>query len=206
MDESLLQSGSGLTNSDVHKRKLSPDDDFITKVATLVTERLSNPLQSARPVNTLWTNYNLSPPSTSVIGSVQTTPPLPFDVKRFKNDDNDSFDEKQLMKCVPPKFKKQASILLKQFDERGDELTWNSDGVIFIDQISIPQSNIYELFPYLFKVKHPKNLQGFEDFIQKIQEMGLSHLIHSASTSLKKPKEKEKVPKLETSKNWWFLD
>ena len=108
MDESLLQSGSGLTNSDVHKRKLSPDDDFITKVATLVTERLSNPLQSARPVNTLWTNYNLSPPSTSVIGSVQTTPPLPFDVKRFKNDDNDSFDEKQLMKCVPPKFKKQA--------------------------------------------------------------------------------------------------
>ena len=191
-----MQSGSGLSNP-----KQKTDEDFITKVATLVTERLSNPLQSARPVNTSWTNYNLSLPSTSVIGTVDTTPPLPFDIKRLKNDFNDSFDEKQLMKCVPTKFKKQAVTLLKQFNECGDELTWNSDGVIFVDQISIPQSNIFELFPYLFKIKHPKNLEGIDDFVQKIEEMGLGHLIHS-----KKPKEKDKVQKPEMPKNWWFLD
>ena len=44
-----------------------------------------------RPVNTQWSNYNLLPPSTAVIGSVNTTPPIHFDIKRQKNDENDSF-------------------------------------------------------------------------------------------------------------------
>ena len=78
------------------KRPFSDNDDtnFIAKVADLVSQRLQsaqNPLVNARPVNTSWTNYNLTPPSTSVIGNVNTTPPLHYDQKRFKNDANDSF-------------------------------------------------------------------------------------------------------------------
>ena len=82
-DSNLLQSGSG------SKRKLD-EDQFIHKVAHLVTKKL-NPLALARPVSSAWSNFDLSPPSTSVIGSADTTPPVHFDQKRMKNDANDSF-------------------------------------------------------------------------------------------------------------------
>ena len=90
-EDSLLQSGKGMTLP--LKRKFNTDV-FIAKVAKLVTKKLSTTaptLHNARPVNTGWTNFDLSPPSTSVIGSVNTTPPIHFDQKRQKNDDNDSF-------------------------------------------------------------------------------------------------------------------
>ena len=58
----------------------------------------------------------------------------------------------------------------------GNELTWSSTGIIYVDETSIPNSNIFELFPYLFRAKRPKGLIGFEDFCDKIVEMGLVRL------------------------------
>jgi hypothetical protein len=105
---------------------------------------------------------------------------------------------------VPQRHRRQAQILLQQFDKRGNELTWNSDGIIYVDQTSLPQSNIFLLFPYLFKMKHPKNLPAFEDFRKKIYDMGLDHLI------VKKYKAKAQSNQMSDSKkqsvNWWFLD
>jgi hypothetical protein len=109
-------------------------------------------------------------------------------------------DEQRLLKLVPSRFRRQAETLLNQFDQRGNELTWNSDGIIFVDQVSIPDSNIYQLFPYLFKMKHPKNLCGFEDFQKKIFDMGLQHLIVKRYN---KPQTKNSK---EATMNWWFLD
>ena len=92
---------------------------------------------------------------------------------------------------------------MEQFNSRGNELTWNSDGVIFIDQVSIPNSDIFLLFPYLFKAKHPKNLNGLQDFVQKIKEMGLDHLI---TVGIKKSTKNQDSPtKTGESVNWWFL-
>lgn len=111
-------------------------------------------------------------------------------------------DEKRLLKYVPSKYHRQATTLLKQFDNRGNELTWNSNGTIFIDQTSIPESNMFELFPNLFKPKKKKTLQGFEDFVQKISEMGLLHLTLQRSLT-------QKLNSLEMENknvNWWFLD
>lgn len=86
VEESLTQFGSGASLRD-------NDTDFIEKVATLVSQRLQthNPMSGARPVISGWTNYDLSPPSTSVIGNVNTTPPLRYDQKLKKNDSNDIF-------------------------------------------------------------------------------------------------------------------
>ena len=72
-------------------------------------------------------------------------PPVEFNNSVKKNDDNDKFDERRLLALVPKGQKKKAKYLLNQFNERGDELTWNSDGVIFVNQISVPGSNIFEL-------------------------------------------------------------
>jgi hypothetical protein len=113
-------------------------------------------------------------------------------------------DEERLLKLVPPRYRRQAQILINQFNIRGNELTWNSDGIIFIDQISLPNSNIYVLFPYLFKMKHPKDLNGFDDFTKKISEMGLDHLIVKRFKSV--PEQRVKNISKNTSVNWWFLD
>ena len=99
---------------------------------------------------------------------------------------------------------------MKKFDQRGNELTWNSDGIIFVDQTSIPNSDIYILFPYLFKKKHPKNLCGFQDFVQKISEMGLDHLIvESFSPVRKKEFSSERASSSEQSSkqssNYWYI-
>jgi hypothetical protein len=99
--------------------------------------------------------------------------------------------------------------LLQQFDKRGNELTWNSDGIIFIDQVSIPNSDIYILFPYLFKRKHPKNLAGFQDFVKKICDMGLGHLIVSGIDRMTKNKSLQSLSTDQSgqglSENWWYI-
>lgn len=124
-----------------------------------------------------------------------------------KNDLNDSFDETKLLSFVPKSKLKNAKELLQIFDDRSSELTWNSSGVIFIDQIAIPNSNIFYCFPFLFKQKPPKNLQGFNDFLNKIVDMGLSHYIavkHNKKIDLPQTnltdfnEKKDDVP-------WWYL-
>ena len=198
----LIQSGAG------HLKKNTNDEELIGRIVKLVTEQItnsSNPLKDARPVNTTWSNFDLSPPSTSVINSANTVPPIHFTQTRIKNDDNDSFDETRLLKTIPPRHRYQAQILLQQFNQRGVELTWNSDGVIFIDQTSIPQSNIFVLFPYLFKMKHPKDLPGFDDFLQKIQEMGLGHLTVKKIRSKKSEMNMNVNLNPKQSDNWWYI-
>ena len=49
-------------------------------------------------------------------------------------------DEERLLKLAPAKYRSQAAALIRQFQNRGNELTWNSDGVIFIDQVSMTKN------------------------------------------------------------------
>jgi len=81
------QQGSGSEKSKIHD---ITDPDFISKIAHLVKQQIG-PLSAARPVVTTWSNFDLTPPSTSVIGSVNTTPPLHYDNRQYKNDENDIF-------------------------------------------------------------------------------------------------------------------
>ncbi len=91
------------------------------------------------------------------------------------------------MLLVPKGFKKNAKHLLEEFDKRGNELTWNSSGTIFIDQVSIPGSNLFTLFPLLFKLRRSEQLIGLADLIQKINDMGLSSYIVNKNNFKKKP-------------------
>jgi hypothetical protein len=92
---------------------------------------------------------------------------------------------------VPKGLKKNAQHLLEEFDKRGSELTWNSSGIIFIDQVAIPGSNLFTLFPLLFKLRRSEKLIGLNDLIQKIDEMGLSsYIVHKNSLKRKSPQNK----------------
>ena len=85
--------------------------------------------------------------------------------------------------------------------------------MIFVDGVSIPNSDIFVLFPYLFKAKRRKNLIGFNDFFQKITDMGLLDLVYKREVNYHIPTNDrnlqesfKKTKKDESDVNWWFLD
>jgi len=57
-------------------------------------------------------------------------------------------------------------------------MTWNVDGVVFIHGSSIPQSNIFELMPELFKPHPDRHKPGFYELTKEIASLGLGHLIN----------------------------
>lgn len=96
-----------------------------------------------------------------------------------KNDENDVFDEVALLEKVPKSQLQKAKSLLQVFDSHPEEVTWNTSGVVFIDDVSIPNSDINKIFPLLFDRKDisNSNVYGLKELILKIDLMGKSHLI-----------------------------
>ena len=111
---------------------------------------------------------------------------------------------------MPQKYQKIASSLLQHFNSRPNEVTYDSTGVIYIDTVAIPNSDIFVYFPYLFKAKHRKNLIGFSDFKQKIINMGLSNLIFKSERNFEVRSSFDKKENQSSSDdkniNWWFID
>lgn len=142
-----------------------------------------------------------------------------YDVPLHKNDENDSFDERVLLQHVPEKDKQHAKTLIQFFNKYPEQITWNKEGTIFIDQVSIPDSNIYRIFHCLFD--HSKDALksnsfpkfGFEELFCKIKDMKLDYLISSNF----KPKINQsysgetvdEFPDIESDNSsdipWWFL-
>jgi hypothetical protein len=161
----------------------------VNRIAFLVSKKIQ-----PRQPGALWNNFNLTPPSTSVVvnPNTESSSAVHYDNPIRKNDFNDIFDEKRLLRLTPKKFRKNGEELLKQFVSRGSELNWDSSGTIYIDGTSIPESDIFILFPCLFRSKKPKKLEGFVEFFNKIIEMGLSDLLSQKVLKAdKKPKEKK---------------
>jgi len=125
--------------------------------------------------------------------SSKEKPLLNYSVQLTKNDDNDIFEQRELLRLIDDKNKSNAKLLLDKLDSRGSELTWNSSGRIFIDKISIPNSNIFTIFPHLFHSTLPKEqIIGLKEILLKIEFMGLSSLILLKSSSF------DELPKSET--------
>ena len=183
---------------------------LISELALRVANHLSNKQSgggstpSFPPLNPNWKYYERAQPTLVVTEVPNTTPPSHFSNPIFENDMNDAFDENALLKKVPKLFKKKASLLLKAFDERANEITWDASGHIYIDEQVLPNANIFQLFPYLFRKKSPKSLPGILDFVQKLNSMGLSHLINCNVEKLKVPI-KPSAAENESTMNWWYL-
>jgi len=204
------QSGSGLQpeGSETLKTALMHDNVFMDRIVGAVSKKLSaNPI--ARPITENWKFYERAEPTT-LTGLLpdDTAPPPHFSNELHENDLNDSFDENQLLRFVPKRFKQKAKVLLQNFDDRPNELTWDSAGTIYADQTSIPNSNIFTLFPYLFRCKVPKDVvsKGFPDFLKKVVEMKLEHLLNCNVTSFigRDPIVIQK-PENSKSSKWWLL-
>lgn len=156
--------------------------------------------QTARPVETKT--------------SAELNEQQPFDVIINKDDENNDFDLKQLLTFVPKKYKKNALTLLNVFEKYPNEISWNASGVIFINSVGIPRSNIYLIFPKLFKKSKAQHLPGFLEFIQKIKDLGFENLIQNREHTLleglgvQKDDSKTIVPHIDlkdTSVQWWYI-
>lgn len=136
------------------------------------------------------------------------SPLINFSVPLIKNDENDDFDEQSLLHLVPADHKNSASLLLNELKRRGNELTWNSSGIIFIDQVSIPNSNIFFLFPYLFYRHFPtKKIEGLLELQSKLKEMGLGKyfLLNTESDQKNELHGRGEINLQMKSVNWYFL-
>lgn len=192
------------------------DNVFLNQIVSAVSKKLTG--HSERPITSNWKFYDRAEPTvSSEVVPENTQPPPHFNNRLCENDLNDSFDEIQLLRFVPKRFFKKAKTLLEIFDERPDEITWDSTGNIYIDQASIPNGNIYRLFPYLFRQKVPKDVitKGFPDLVQKLVNMNLQHLLNCNLSIGERKKIKEESlsrPQAETDKKeasksskWWLL-
>ena len=187
--------GTGVRSSDVN---------LINTIADVVTKRLTSEAPHFSPINRYWKNYERAEPTVVSDGVVNTTPPIRFSAPIFQNDLNDSFDEHALLKKVPKRFKKNAAKLLRTFDEQPNEVTWDSSGNIYINEQSIPNANIFDVFPSLFRKKRSKTINGSRDLIQKLESMGLSHLIMCEPKS-SIVSSNQTSSSASSSRNWWYL-
>lgn len=146
-------------------------------------------------------NIDISVPT--LIEIKEKTPDLiQPDVIVMKSDESDVSEDARLLNTVPKSHIKKANDLLTVLNQRSSELTWNKDGVIIIDQIPIPGTNIFQLFRFLFIRKKPLEEKGFLELHDKIQSMGLSNLINIRHR-IKEANVIKKVTKKDPS--FWYL-
>ena len=71
---------------DSSKLNLAENNDFVSKVAYLVSKKIY-----ARLPETTWSNFNLTLPNSAVIESENTVAPIHYDNIKQKNDENDIY-------------------------------------------------------------------------------------------------------------------
>lgn len=181
------QTGAGLKHDILHHivslvaQKTGLNKDSLDHIVALVAEKLqpstsTSEIPQFRPVISNWTSYERTEPTVTTSSDELVKPGSSYDHTLIKTDLNDRLDERKALSLVPKKHWPNAIRLLDSFEARSDELSYDCQGHIFINQTSIPDSNIFQFMPLLFK-KKSKTPPGFADFVNKISEMGLDHLI-----------------------------
>jgi len=168
-----------------------------------VSEKINKKL-NFQPVNPHWQYYdNAKPTVTSDVKPENTTPAISFGVEIKHNDLNDKFDVQHLVKLVPKLYQQKALSLLQKIEQQPSDINFDSDGVIFINSESIPSSNIFKVLPALYKKRHPKNLPGFYELVNKLKEINLKHLF--VTDRLDHFHVKHDVKSEKSNSKWYFL-
>jgi hypothetical protein len=183
---------------------------------------------TAEVTKTIENYYNLQPVTSAVkqegtgADDLLLSEPIPIlndnpvfkpvnNVEIHKSRLNDTFDVKKLLDTVPAESLEKAQILIKKLDDFPNEITWDSTGNIYIDQKSLPESNIFDLFPKLFrKTPNANKIINLKELASKISSLGLGYLLNARLTSglsRKKPllTHDEMFLKTKANPNWWYI-
>lgn len=140
----------------------------------------------------------------------ETPTPQPFSLTISKSTDNTPYDSKELLSLIPKIYCKQAQKLLEILLSVPNEFTWNISGTIFINNVSIPNSNFFLIFPALFK-RNKVSLSGIDEVLEKLAEMGLTnYIVNRKQASITKPlieSSNEVLSSIntETKVQWWYI-
>jgi len=210
-EQSVEQSGSGSTS---HHSPIS--DNLIKSVTELVTKQLQSqfqliPLQhnsqEGSGANDLISQFP-EPIDDNVDKPVDV---IPTTSTVHKSDLSGHFEDENLMKLVPNKFKEKAKSLLIQLQKHPSDITWTSNGTIFLGQNSLPNSNIFYLFPKLFKpVTDPEKTIYLSAIATTIATLGLGKYINqkliSGLTRRAPLSNSEQLKtKIQSTKHWYYL-
>ncbi len=95
-----------------------------------------------------------------------------------KSDENDPIEEGLLLKNIPENNKNSARRILELFNDNSNNITFDLNGVVYVDKNSLPNSNIFSLLPELFKEKPDLNLPGFLELVSEIINLGHGYLLN----------------------------
>jgi len=139
----------------------------------------------------------------------ETEPDPAGTIVETKSQPHDVFDENLLIQLVPNGFHTRAKELLEKIREFPMELSFASDGTVFIDSQSIPNSDIKTIFPALFIRKTKKIIPGLIETATKLASMGAGQFFFKGILkTLKRPKNyklSEEALNYKKHKNWWFI-
>lgn len=197
---------------------LSIEPNIITQIATAVTEQINQQfnltalqalLQERGGEQTGRGSADLLPP-TAGHSTLDVHQPPAADTALTKSISYDQYDIQKLVSSVPHKFSKRANLLLKNFQERPLDISFKTNGELYIDSESVPNADIFNIFPQLFVRKQKKIVPGLSELATKIASLNWGHLICKGITKgLKRPKNyklhESTHHTLKEFKNWWYM-
>lgn len=180
----------------------SSTEDITTLIKKIIQEHFA-PRQSGSGVNDLAPQLPLSL-------DINDHQAMSAEINYSKSDQSSGISKQILLEKVSQKNVEKATKLLEAFDDDPNTVTWDSDGVVYINGSSLAGSNMFLLMPELFKLSPNKKLPGFLELASEIASLGLGHLISKKmlkglQRSQPIPNQKHIYEDLKKTDNWWFL-
>ena len=212
--DSSNQVGSGQTSEEDYKHKLFD-------IFQAFLHKHSNQIgfgQDLVPQIPIAISNSESDPQPSTSSAAEETP-----IDTEPSDQHDSntgggafnVDEARLVEKVPSAQRSKASELLTELKNNfSSELTFGADGSITINNETLPEGNIYDLFPLLYKkVNSYECKKALARVVDEICSLGLGHLINRHYTLGLTPggknylKDRHEIRKnLHKSQPWYYVE
>lgn len=120
-----------------------------------------------------------------------------------------------LLSKIPSAYHDDARKLLAYFLDNPTAISWDENGILTVDDITIPQSNIFQIFPQLYAKTPKSTLPGFVTLCTYIFTAGLQNLIkikkfHQFTRKRPlngelKPDEEVDLRTFSSNKRWYYI-
>ncbi len=181
--------------------------DLTTLIKQIIEEQFDAKLRSSQQSGS---GINDLAPQLPLTVEINDHQPMSAETSFSKSDQSSGISKHLLLEKVSKKNIERATKLLQAFDDDPNTITWDSDGVVYINSASLPGSNIFMLLPELFKLSPNKKLPGFLELASEIATLGLGHLmakkmLRGLQRSQPIANQKHIYEDLKRSDNWWFI-
>jgi hypothetical protein len=184
----------------------SSNEELTTLIKKIIEEQFESKLLSKQSGS----GANDLAPELPLAVEIDDHQPISAEVSYSKSDHSSGISKQLLLEKVSRKNVEKATKLLEAFDEDPNTITWDSNGVVYINGSSLAGSNMFVLMPELFKMSPNRKLPGFLELVSEIASLGLGNLISKKMLrGLQRSKpilnQKAIYEDLKKSDNWWFI-